>query len=127
MEGKVIYPELSYKIVGVLYKIHRELGSRYQEKYYQRAAAIAFDQEGLKYQREIKVDLKFDDKIIGKYILDFLVEEKVVVEFKTVGRLSKEDIRQVLAYLKAKNLKLGILVNFRSTSLEYIRILNSDI
>lgn len=113
--------------MGVLFKVHSELGSRYQEKYYQRAVALGFDDEGLQYQREIKVDLRFKEKIIGKYILDFLVENKIIVELKTVDRFSQTDFKQVLAYLKAKNLKLGILANFRTKNLSYKRILNSEI
>jgi len=67
MYSKIIYPELSYKIVGILFKMHSELGSRYQEKYYQRAIALTFDQEKINYQQELKVDLKYNNKTIGKY------------------------------------------------------------
>ena len=88
---EIFYPEFSYKIIGILFNVHRQLGSRYQEKYF----------------------------------LDFLVEDKIIVETKTVNNFSKNDIKQVLGYLYAKNLKLGILVNFRANSLEYKRILNS--
>jgi len=127
MEGKLIYPELSYKIVGALYKVHGDLGSQYHEKYYQRAVALAFDEINLKYERELNVALTYNGKSIGKYILDFLVENKIVVELKTVPQFHREDIRQVLAYLKAKKLKLALLVNFRSSSLIVKRILNNEI
>lgn len=73
------------------------------------------------------MDLKFKEKIIGKYILDFLVKNKIIVELKTVDRFNQVDFKQVLAYFKAKNLKLGLLVNFRTKSLTYKRILNSEI
>lgn len=126
MENKIIYPELSYKILGILFKIHTELGGEYQEKYYQRAVALAFDQENIKYKREVNVDLRYNNKIIGKYILDFLVENKIILELKT-HQFNQANIRQVLAYLKAEKLKLGILVNFRDKSLTYKRIINSNI
>lgn len=113
--------------MGVLFKVHSELGSQYQERYYQRAVALGFDEEKLQYQREIKVDLSFGGQTIGKYILDFLVENKIIVELKTVDYFSQADFKQILAYLKAKNLKLGILANFRTKSLSYKRILNSEI
>jgi len=122
---KVLFPELSYKIVKVLFDMHNELGGRYQEKYYQRAVALAFDKKSIKYKKELAVDLKFQGETIGRYLLDFLIDDKIIVELKTVVRFCHDDIRQVLGYLKANNLKLGILVNFRGEELIYKRIINS--
>lgn len=121
---ELIYPELSYKIIGILYKIHTELGQKYQEKYYQRAVEIALKNEKIPFVREIRVDLKFSDQKIGSYFLDFLICDKIVLELKTVDRISKNDIIQVSAYLKSTGKKLGILANFRTHKLSYKRILN---
>jgi GxxExxY protein len=123
--GKIIYPELSYKIVGILFEIHTELGNRYQEKYYQRAVEVKLKKEKIPYIREIAVDLMIDGEKIGKYFLDFLIDGKIIVELKVKPTLMKNDFRQVSAYLKASKLKLGILVNFYGDSLEYKRILNN--
>ncbi len=125
--AELIYPELSYKIVGILFKVHSKLGGKYQEKYYQRAVALALKEEGLSYEKEIVVDLTFNGEKIGKYFLDFLIEDKVVLELKATPRFNREDFRQVAAYLKAKKLKLGILANFRGEQLTYKRILNSKV
>ncbi len=124
---KVIYPELSYKIVGVLFKVHNELGNRYQEKYYQRAIEIEFNKQGLKYKKEISVNLNYENENIGRYFLDFLIENKIILEIKAKDRLELEDYRQVSRYLKATDLKLGLLVNFRNKSLSCKRILNPRI
>jgi GxxExxY protein len=113
--------------MGVLFDVHKNLGSRYQEKYYQRAVAMSFDNMGLKYKKELPVNLSYNSKIIGKYILDFLVEDKIIVELKTVVRISREDIKQVLGYLKVKKLELGIIANFRAEHLIFKRIINSDL
>ena len=75
--AKLIYPKLSYKIVGICFKIHTDLGNGYQEKYYQRALEKAFIKEKIKYKKEIKVDLKFSDEKIGCYYLDFLFRNRV--------------------------------------------------
>ncbi|MCK9401640.1 MAG: GxxExxY protein [Bacteroidales bacterium] len=123
---KIVYAELSYRIVKILFDVYNELGGRYQEKYYQRAVAIGFDKNKIRYNKELSVNLTFQNQTIGKYFLDFLVEGKIIVELKTVMRFSYDDVRQVLAYLKAKNLRLGILVNFRGNKLEYKRIINSS-
>ena len=75
--GKLIYPELSYEIMGILYKVQNELGNKYQEKYYQRAIEIELKNRNIKYERELQVDLLYNDNRIGKYFLDFLIEEKI--------------------------------------------------
>lgn len=122
---KIIEKDLSYLIVGVLFEVHNELGNRYQEKYYQRAVEECLIDKKIKFKRELMVDLVFREKKIGKYYLDFLIEDKIVLEIKTVPRLLPKDFKQVLAYLTSNNLELGILANFRSESLIYKRILNS--
>ena len=124
--AELIYPELSYKVVGILFKVHSKLGGEYQEKYYQRAVALALKEENFPFKKEIKVDLTFNSEKIGKYFLDFLIEDKVILELKATPRFNREDFRQVSAYLKAKDLKLGILANFRGDKLVYKRILNSS-
>jgi GxxExxY protein len=122
---EIIQKELSYKIVGVLFEVHSELGNRYQEKYYQRAIEESFITKKIDYKKELPVDLLFGNKKIGKYFLDFLVEDKIVLEIKAVPKLTPKDFKQVLAYLISKNLQLGLLANFRSDTLIYKRILNS--
>ena len=122
---EIIQKDLSYKIMGILFSVQNALGNRYQEKYYQRAIEEAFKIEKIKFKRELCVDLMFNNKKIGKYFLDFLVEDKVILEVKTVDKLRPKDFKQVLAYLTANNLELGILVNFSSDKLTYKRILNS--
>lgn len=122
---KIVQKELSYKIMGILFSVHSQLGNRYQEKYYQRAVEKGLKEVGLSYKKEIAVDLTFNKETIGKYFLDFVVEGRVAVELKTVPSLQPKDFTQVLAYLKAANLELGILANFRTEKLTYKRILNS--
>lgn len=124
--SNIIQKELSYKIMGILFSVHRQLGNRYQEKYYQRAVEEGLKQAGLIFKKEIAVDLTFNNKKIGKYLLDFLVENKIIIEIKAIPELGPKDFSQVLAYLKAANLELGIIANFRSKKLTYKRILNSQ-
>lgn len=123
--SEIVYKELSYKIVGILFSVHNELGNRYQEKYYQRAVEKALTTNNLSFKRELVTDLEYNGEKIGKYFLDFLIEDKIILELKTVRRLNPKDFSQVLGYLRANNLKLGILVNFKTERLSYKRILNS--
>lgn len=121
---KVIYPELSYRIVGLLFHIHSQLGNRFHEKYYQRAVEEALKKECIPYQREVSAPLQYDGRFIGKYILDFLIDGKIILETKAVPRLSPPDFRQITAYLRANNLRLGLLINFRGERLSVHRILH---
>ena len=70
----IVLPELSYKIMGALFAVHNELGPSLLEKYYQRAVAKEFDKQKIAYKREISVALTYKEESIGKYILDFIVE-----------------------------------------------------
>lgn len=121
----LFYPDLSYRIVGILFKIYNQLGNSLQEKYYQRAVEELLSKNGLRNQRELQCDLRIGEKKIGHYFLDFLVEGKIVLELKAKPYLKRQDFRQVQSYLKAKNLKLGILANFgKPEGLRFYRVLN---
>ena len=121
---KLIYPELSYKIVGILFDVYNELSGGYQEKYYQRAVSKRFKRENIKFQEQISVPLKFDKEKIGQYFLDFLIEKKIILEIKISPRFYLRDIRQVLGYLKAANLQLAILASFSRNGLIFKRVVN---
>lgn len=120
----LIYPELSYQIVGILFEVYKHLGSKYQEKYYQRAVADELKRCDLSFIEQAKTPLKYKNKTIGSYSLDFLVENKIALEIKKDNNFSHRNIEQVVAYLKALNLKLGILANFTTKGLMFKRILN---
>lgn len=124
--NKIIYPELSYQIVGILFEVHSTLGNRYQEKYYQRAVEVKFKNQNIEYKKELVVNLEIDGEKIGKYFLDFLITNKIILELKAKPSLTKVDYKQVQGYLAAKGLKLGILANFYPESLDFQRILNKD-
>ena len=126
-EDKIIYKELSYKIMGILFKIHRKLGNSYQEKYYQRAIEVELRKEKIPYKREVLIRLVYGTENIGKYFLDFVIDGKIALEIKTVPFLRQEYLNQVLAYLDAANLKLGIVVNFRTNRLTYKRLVNPKV
>lgn len=122
----LVHKELSYEIVGALYHVFNELGYGYQEKYYELALAKVLDQKGLRYDRQVKCDLLFKNDKIGVYFLDFLIDDKIVLELKVGKRFSKQAFDQIIAYLKATNKQLGILALFNSKGVRFIRIVNLD-
>ena len=125
MEGdKIVHKDLSYKIVGVLYEVYNKLGYGYQEKYYQRAIEQEFSLLDINFSRQLPYSIKFKGEIIGRYFLDFLVEDKIVLEIKKGNHYSRRNIEQVLGYLKATNKQLAILANFTANGVKCLRILN---
>ncbi len=123
----LIYPEISYELVGLAFNIFNKLGYGFQEKYYQRAFAKEMDKLNIKYEKEKRVDIQYEDGILGRYLLDFLVENKIVVELKTRPRFVYIDIKQVLNCLKVGDYKLALIIYFTSSGVKYRRIVNSYI
>ena len=122
----IIYPELSYEIIGALFEVYRELGSGYREKYYQNAVAIQLKKQKIKFQEQLFVPLYFKNEKIGNLFMDFLIENKIVLELKKDEKFSSKHIEQVYSYLKAKKIKLGIIANFAKDGVKYKRILNLE-
>ncbi len=120
----LIYPELSYKIIGILYDVLNELGSGHKENYYQKATSAALFKSNISFKEQVYLPITFKDINIGKYFLDFLIDEKIVLEIKANDHFSRKNIGQIFSYLKATNLKLGILANFSGNEVKFKRILN---
>lgn len=123
----LIYPELSYKIMGILYEVHNKLGSSRQEKHYQRAIELELQNQSVPFEREKRTTLAYKEEKIGDYFVDFVVDGKILLELKAKDFYNSSDINQVISYLKTLGLKLGILANFRSERLKYRRVLNPSI
>jgi len=123
----IIYPELSYKLMGVLFKVHNKLGPTYQEKYYQRAIRRELEKQEIPFEKEKLVKLTYEAEKIGNYFLDFVIGGKIVLELKAVPFIRKEWIHQLVAYLVSTDLPLGIIANFRTPKLTYKRIVNPNI
>ena len=124
MDKKVLHPELSYKIIGALFDVFNELGYSYREIYYQKAIAKLFKQLNINFREQVGMPLLFKGEMIGRAVCDFLVDDKIILEIKHGDRFSVQDIKQLYTYLKAKNLKLGILARFSSKGLKFKRVLN---
>jgi GxxExxY protein len=120
---EIVYPELSYKIVGILYKVYNELGGGYQERIYQAAVRKELLGHKLGFIEQVKVDLFYEGCKLHRYYLDFVVEHKIVLELKVAPRFTPRDIMQVLGYLKQSGLHLGILASLNRNGVFFKRIL----
>ncbi len=109
-DGK--YVELTEKIIGCFYVAYSELGHGYSESVYASALAILFRQAGLAARREHVVDVLFQGERVGFYRLDFLVEDKVIVELKAGNELKEGGRAQLLSYLRSSKKEVGLLLHF---------------
>ena len=108
---------LTERIIACCYKVHSELGPGFIEKIYHAALKLAFNQEGLKYETEKRFEVCYQGKKVGNLIVDLVIEDKIIFEIKAIaGNIPDVFKYQVLSYLKASNLKVGLLVNFGNKS-----------
>ncbi len=115
---------LTERIIACCYKIHSELGPGFNEKIYHAALKVAFDKEELKHETEKSFEVYYNSKKVGKFIVDLIVENKIIVEIKSVtGNIPDVFKYQVLSYLKASNLKVGLLINFGNKSCQIKRFI----
>ena len=120
----LIYPELSYQLVGLAYNVFNELGHGHLEKIYQKAYAKELKEAGIVFKEQAPYQVIYKEEVIGNNYLDFLIEEKVIIELKRSDFYSKKYIDQVSNYIKVSNLKLAILINFTSNGVRIKRIVN---
>lgn len=122
----LIYPELCYRIMGILFNVWKEVGAGHKEKFYQKAAANDFKDKKLAFKEQLPVKINYKGKFIGIYYFDFLVADKIVLEIKVRNYFRKRDIDQLSSYLRARKLKLGIIAHFTNTGVKFKRIVNND-
>ena len=121
---KLKYADITEKIIGASFEVHKFLGNGFQEVIYQRALAYEMYKAGLTFAREIEQDIFYKElrEPIGTRRADFVVEGKVLVELKAIIQLEDVHLAQILNYLKAYKLEVGLLINFGSKSLTFKRL-----
>ena len=125
--SKIVFPELSYAITGIIFDVHNNLGRYCNEEQYADAIARTLQEKGMVYEREKVPPPSFDGEAKGRNMVDFFIENKVVLELKAKRMLTREDYYQVRRYLGALDFKLGLLINFRDKYVRPRRILNSGV
>ncbi|MBI2190327.1 MAG: GxxExxY protein [Candidatus Levybacteria bacterium] len=123
--AQLIYPELSYKITGLCFKIHHKLGRFCREKQYSDSLEEALKHANVVFEREFEIKKLTNDSPYGNRV-DFLIENKIILDIKAKKFITKEDYIQMQRYLHGANLELGLIVNFRSSYLKPKRVLNGD-
>ena len=121
-ENEILYKDLSYKIVGLAMRVHSKLGYGFLEKVYENALMVLFRREGIEAKQQAPITVYFEEEAVGNYYADILVEDKVILEIKSVENIIDAHIAQTLNYLKATGLRLAIILNFSKEKLKYKRI-----
>jgi GxxExxY protein len=115
--------ELTYKINGAIFEVNRVLGAGFLEKVYENALVLELKNQGLKAESQIPIPVSYKGEVVGEYFADILVEDKVIIELKAVDKIQKIYEAQLLNYLKATGMKIGLLVNFKHPKAEIKRLI----
>ena len=125
MKGnKIIYRELSYRVMKAVFEVHNLLGPGFIEGVYEEALAYELELRGIPFERQKAVTVRYKERVVGTHRLDLVVDDKIILELKAASALTDVFKQQTLSYLKATGLRLGILINFGTPRVEYTRIVN---
>ena len=122
MEGKLLHADVTDKIIGAAFEIYGELGYGFLESVDQKAMQVELQQSGLKAEIERPIKVKYRNVIVGEFRADLFVRDAVMVELKTAKNYNAEDEPQLLNELKATGIKVGLLINFGRTKVEFKRM-----
>ena len=114
--------ELTYSINGAVFEVNRILGPGFLEKVYENALLMELKARGIKAAAQYPIKVRYKDQIVGEYFADLLVEDQVIIELKTVDKIEKIHEAQLLNYLKATGISVGLLVNFKNTKADIKRL-----
>ena len=120
--SKMMYEELTQVVIAACFEVINELGTGFLESVYERALLIALGQKGISARAQVPLNVRFRGEIVGEFFADVLVEEKLILELKAVRMLLPEHQAQVINYLKATGIDVGLLVNFGNAKLEVRRL-----
>jgi GxxExxY protein len=121
----LLFSDITDKIIRCAFNVYNTLGAGLKEKVYQKALCIELEKMGLKYKTEVYSDIKYQGKQVGQRYLDFLIEDKVVVELKVRNNYLKVDFDQVNDYLHATNLQVGLIILFTYKGVDFRRVANN--
>jgi GxxExxY protein len=121
------HSKLTSAIIGCAMKVHSKLGKGFPEIIYQKALAIELTKSQINFTREQEWPVYYDEQLIGKRRVDFVIEGKVLIEMKAIGNFDASSFSQIINYLEAFQLEIGLLINFGKDSLEFKRFTNNKL
>ncbi len=119
---KILHKELCDCLIGIAIAVQKELGVGFLEKVYENALTIALQDAGLKVEQQKSTEVKFRNRVVGEYYADLIVEGKIILELKAVEAIHTNHKAQLINYLKATIYKVGYLINFSKSPLDFKRL-----
>ena len=119
----ILYKELSHTIIGIAMRVHTSLGGGLPEIVYTRSVAIELEATGIPYSREFKVLVEYNGEPVGHLIPDLVIDDKIIIEAKSDKDIYPHHLSQLLSYLRATRIRVGYVVNFGVSSLQFKRLI----
>jgi GxxExxY protein len=120
---ELIYKELTFAVIGAAMEVHRILGPGFLETVYQVALERELTLRGIPFERQVKLPVTYKDVLVGEYFADLVIDKRFVVEIKAVSKFNASHQAQAMHYLAATGLRLALLLNFGTGSLEHRRVI----
>ena len=124
--ANILHSDLTFEIIGTAMEVHRVLGPGFLESVYQRGVETELGTPNIPFEFQKRILVEYKGRSLGEHVLDLVVDRRVVVELKAVKDLTDQHEAQILSYLKASGLAVGLLINFATSSLEHRRIILRD-
>lgn len=121
--AELLHEDLTFQVLAAAFEVHNTLGRGFLEVIYQRSLLHELHSRGIKAEAEKKISVRYKELVVGEYFADILVNDDVIVELKAVEYLNRAHEAQVLNYLKATGVKLGLLINFGGDRVEHKRLI----
>jgi GxxExxY protein len=121
-ERKFLYATETHEIIGCAFEVINDIGHGLHEKIYENALVVEFEIRGIPYLQQPEFDVTYKTVEVGKYIPDLIVYDKIVVDTKTIEKITEHERGKMLNYLRITNLKVGLIINFKHAKLEWLRV-----
>lgn len=122
--GKLLYPDLSYDIVGAAMEVHRVLGNGFLERVYESALCHELANRKIPFEAQCLLKVNYKGTVVGDFVADIVVAQKIILELKAVKKIHRAHMAQTRNYLVATGFRLGIVFNFGAQSLQYKRVVS---
>lgn len=121
-ESNVLYAEEVYQLIGFAFSVLKEVGHGYHEKIYENGLVVDLKENGIEYKQQPRFDVEYKGVELGYYIPDLITHGKIVVDTKTIDKITDHERGQMINYLRLTNLRLGLVINFKNPKLEWERV-----
>lgn len=118
----MITEDYTYKIIGAAMEVHREIGAGQLEKPYENALKIELQTQGFRVEQQLGYPIKYKGHFVGDCFTDLVIDKQLIIECKSIAKIGDTEVAQLLGYLKISGLKVGLIFNFRPSSLEHRRV-----